>query len=195
VKLNPVTGALDWILGNHDNWDAPWQEFLLEPLGADFRWPYHQHASGRNRLVATSTYTMFDNGNYQASPHTGVAIEANPVSRLVQYTVDPVAMTVVQDWSFEETTVGRLFSYAVGEADILENGNVLGTFGFLTGDEGGTNLEAGRGENSARIIEIDPTSGAERWHVHLSSDVADNPDGWTVYRAHRIPAVTGRVID
>lgn len=195
IKLDPVTGQLDWILGNHDNWDPAWQPYLLQPEGADFRWAYHQHAVGRVRTALTSTYTMFDNANYQASPHTGQPIAENPVSRVVQFTVDPVAMTVTQDWSFEETSVGRLFSYAVGEADTLDNGNVLATFGILTGDEDGTNEEAGRGENSARLVEFDPISGAEAWHVHISTTASENPDGWSVYRSHRIAPVTGRVVD
>ncbi|MCY3732146.1 MAG: aryl-sulfate sulfotransferase, partial [Rhodospirillaceae bacterium] len=31
VKLDRQTGALKWILGTHDHWKEPWQQYLLEP--------------------------------------------------------------------------------------------------------------------------------------------------------------------
>ncbi len=196
IKFDPVTKKLDWILGNHDNWPAEYLPYLLEPSGPDFRWAYHQHGSGRNRLdPAVVSVTMFDNGNWQASPFTGDPIDTSPRSRLVQFTIDEDAMTVTQDWSYEETEVGPLYSLAVGEHDVLDNGNSLGTFGFLTGDKDGTNVEKGWGADSARIIELDPVSGREQWHIHLYSEGADNPDGWTAYRSHRIAAVTGRKVE
>ena len=43
IKVSMDTGELVWILGNHDNWNEPYSEKLLTPVG-DVGWSYKHHA-------------------------------------------------------------------------------------------------------------------------------------------------------
>ena len=209
VKIDPdVVGEVTWIAGYPDNWPAELADRLLTPVGAPFEWQYHQHAP----LVADAgngkkTLVVFDNGNAQAAPYTGevplvvppegVALPGELVSRIVAYTIDEQAMTIAQAWEFDRIAAGTLFSEAVGDVDLLENGNVLSSWGFLQTLPGGQTWygEAGFGDKAVRVIEIDPETLDEVWHVHLTVDAAINAAGVTAYRAERIPQLSGRVVD
>jgi hypothetical protein len=102
---------------------------------------------------------------------------------------------VRQDWAFFATSVGPLYSPVTGNADTLENGHVLADFGYLTELQGQNNVDAGLGAIAARVVEFDPTTLEEIWHLSLSTRAEDNDAGWYAYRAHRIPSVYGRVVD
>ncbi len=195
VKFHATTHELIWILGNHDNWGEEHAAKLLTPSGGDFRWQYHQHGIARRMDLSTVSILMFDNGNYQASPWTGVPTHPDPKSRVVQFTIDEGARTVVQDWAFESPTAGPLYAEAVGDADPQPNGNVLSTWGLLYENASGLHTAQGWGEAGARLIEFDPATGTESWHLFLHSDGAANDEGWTAYRAHRIPSIEGRMVD
>ncbi|HHO51673.1 MAG TPA: hypothetical protein ENK18_12565 [Deltaproteobacteria bacterium] len=202
IAFDPVLEQVRWILGHPDGWPPELEERLLEPVGP-LSWPWHQHApmlgtdtpGGLRRLV------LFDNGNHQAAPFTDTPPITDPRllhSRVVAYLIDEAAGTVQQDWSFEHSAVagGTLFSGAVGDADWLEGGTVLSTWGFLEADADRTpNPELGLGRYTIRIIELDPSDLQEVWHLLLASDRADHPQGWTAYRAERIGVIEGRVID
>lgn len=199
VSLDPAAHELKWILGNSDNWIPPWSGKLLTPE-AGLRWQWHQHAAelgpdapdGRRQLIT------FDNANWQASPFTDVEPLMAPMSRVVQFGIDEVAMTVRMDWSYEVSTVTgtRLFSEAIGDADFLSNGNILSTWGMLDHQpDGSTNLSAGLGNRTIRIIEFDPTTLEDVWHLYLTVPAEDNDDGWTAYRSERIPSLYGRAVD
>lgn len=188
--------VLDWILGNHENWPTAWEPYLLEPEG-ELEWPFHQHGP---EIVSSSadavTLVLFDNGNYRAVPYGAEPPDpAGQYSRVVQYTIRPRDGTVTQDWAFVDSSVGRLFSTAVGNADLQPGGTVLGAWGFLQGVGGATNGDLGLGAQSIRAIEFDPATLAEVWHLSLTTAAADNPTGWSAYRAHRIPSLYGRVVD
>lgn len=179
-------GSIDWILGHHDGWLEGHQPFLLEPKGAPFDWNIHQHAPTKhpndpNRVL------MFDNGNNRrVTPYdTGPGAESS-YSRFVEYTIDPEAMTVEQRWEYKETATGRLFSQAFGDADYLENGNVLGVFGFLFAEEGRRNDAQGLGLKSTRLVEVNPETDEVAWDIRFNDDADDAPNGWQAHRAQRI---------
>ena len=87
-----------WILGNHSNWAAEFQPYLLTPVGP-LEWPYHQHAP---TITAEGTILLFDNGNDRASPFDGVPrMElSESYSRAVEYAIDEDSMEVTQVWEF-----------------------------------------------------------------------------------------------
>jgi hypothetical protein len=118
---------------------------------------------------------------------------------VVRFDIDEEAMTIRQVWAFDASAVagGSLFSSAVGDVDVLDNGSVLGVFGFLETIPGGqqTNEQAGWGSKSVRLIEFDPDGLEEIWHLHLRSDHDVNSGGFSAYRAERIPALAGRIVD
>ncbi len=209
VKIDPdVPGDVIWIAGYPDNWSVEFADRLLAPVGSPFTWQYHQHAP---MIVdegnGTKTVIVFDNGNVRTAPYSGeapmfvppqgVALPPDLVSRVVAYTIDEQAMTIAQAWSFDRSTVGTLFSEAVGDVDLLENGNVLSAWGYLQTLPGGETWygEVGLGDKAVRVIEIDPVTMDEIWHIHLTVDAAINAAGITAYRAERIPTLAGRIVD
>lgn len=202
IAFDPELEQVRWILGHPDGWPPALAERLLQPVGP-IRWPWHQHApmlgpdtpDGLRRLV------LFDNGNHQAAPFTDAVPITDPDqlhSRVVAYLIDEAAGTVRQDWTFEHSAVagGTLFSSVVGDADWLDGGTVLSTWGALASDAQRTpNPELGLGRYTIRLIEFDPDDLQEVWHLHLAADQAAHPQGWTAYRAERIGVLEGRVID
>ncbi|MEQ1502082.1 MAG: aryl-sulfate sulfotransferase [Myxococcota bacterium] len=196
VKIDPAAGtgagAVRWVFGYPENWPAELAAKRLQPVGP-VRWPYHQHGP---HLTADRRLLVFDNGNWQAAPYTGDPPIVDPVllrSRVAQFTIDEDAGTVREDWSFDAPDGGTLFSEAVGDADPLPNGHVLSSWGFLDRlPDGTSNADAGVGERSVRVIELDPDAAGGPAQVHelyLWTAAADNPHGWTGYRAERIPSL------
>ena len=205
IRVDPTGPNLVWILGNPFGWTEEYQEFLLEPMG-NLHWNYHQHAPmiKEGSTPANTQILMFDNGNWRASPFDG-QVRQEPEessSRLAEFTINENDMTVAQSWSWstgESTLVpglADLFSAAVGDADYLSNGNILGTWGFLSqAADGSSNAANGLGFKSVRLIEIDPTTSEDVWHLHLSTTEQENPEGWTIYRSDRIESLYGRIVD
>jgi arylsulfate sulfotransferase len=184
--VDQETGAVDWILANHDNWHAPYTDLLLEPVGEDFLWPYHQHAAKYD--PATGRVLMFDNGNYRASPFTGQEPLDNTeaFSRVVEYTVDEVARTVTQNWELRLDPF--VFSRAMGDADWLPNGNVLGDFAYIEWQGGQDNdLDLGIGSNLVRLVEFAPSTDTVVWDIEFWDPLTEDPSDWQAYRAQRIP--------
>lgn len=199
VKLDPA-GTVRWILGYPENWPSALAAKRLQPVG-DVQWPYHPHAPrfGPDGPNGERTLVLFDNGNHQAAPWTGIPPVTDPdllQSRVVQFTIDEEAGTVRQDWAFDAPAGGRLYSEAVGDATVMPNGHVLSVWGLLDRLPDGTpNTVAGVGENSVRVIELDRDSVSEVEELYLWNEVSVNPRGWTGYRASRIPSLYGRVSD
>lgn len=122
VKLD-AAGALQWILGNHDNWSSAFAPYLLAPIGAPFQWQYHQHAP---RILADGHILLFDNGNFRVSPPA--AKPATSYSRAVEYAVDPERKEVRQIWQYDADQL--IFAPATGDVDIgRTTGNVIICFG------------------------------------------------------------------
>lgn len=186
---------VEWILGNHANWTPGLEDNLLEPVG-ELDWPFHQHGP---QLVSSDARTtrlvVFDNGNYREVPFDEEYAGGPELSRVVAYTIDRLTRTVTQDWAYIGTSVGPLFSQATGNAAPLENGDVLAAYGFLTSVGDTENADAGLGENAIRVIELDPETLEEVWHLSLTTPADANASGWFAYRAHRIPSLYGRVVD
>jgi arylsulfate sulfotransferase len=184
-------GEVDWILANHDGWPDRLRPHLLAPVGG-FEWPFHQHAPER---LADGGIALFDNGNYGHTPY-GEPPDTPQRSRLRIVDVDPVARTVTDRWSLDETpATGALFGWAMGDADVLANGNLLGVYGHLAGEAGRTNEAAGRGETHARVLELaldDPEHPV--LDLRMSSRRSVVPLGWRVYRAQRIDRLHPSVV-
>jgi hypothetical protein len=209
VKLDPDTSQIHWIAGVPENWPPSLQPYLLTPEAGTFAWQYHQHAAMTVPDGDRTALYLFDNGNWQSVPFSGIPPLAPPPggaplpddlhSRVVRYDIDEDAMTIRQVWAFDASTVagGSLFSSAVGDVDLLPTGSVLGVFGYLETIPGGkqTNEAAGWGDKSVRVIEFDPDGLEEIWHLHLRSDRAENTGGFTAYRAERITPLAGRIVD
>lgn len=188
IKIRRTTGELVWILGTHDNWRAPWSDYLLAPVGDDFEWQYHQHAA---YLTDRGTIMLFDNGNFRATPFDGTT----PVpphksySRAVEYEVDESTMTVRQVWEYGANTAERLYSTMVSEAEPLPvTDNVLVTFGAVGAVDGVNSSTLGYGKRHARIIEVarGPGGNEKVFDVRVYDPGAIR---LTVYRSGHTPSL------
>jgi len=189
VKVRRATGELVWILGNHDNWRAPWSAKLLTPLEG-LSWQYHQHAA---KVLPGGNILLYDNGNFRASPPaTRLPAEDNH-SRAVEFAVNEAAMTVAQVWSYGGPADEIFYSPFICDADRLPvTGNVLITDGGRVVDGDGTpsDLPAAEGNHTwARLVEVTHTTPAVKvWEVQIGNPDPDS-ESWTVYRSERLPGL------
>ncbi|MEZ4238104.1 MAG: DUF1592 domain-containing protein [Myxococcota bacterium] len=136
VLLDPDAGRIDWVLGNRANRRRSAHAPLLEPT-AGTELPYHAHAARR----IDGLLTVFDNGNWRASPGEVPSDEApDPTalhSRLAAFEIDEVRGTVRQRYALDlGESVGPVYANGLGDHDILPDGHVLGTFGRIIARDG-----------------------------------------------------------
>ncbi|MCB9689908.1 MAG: aryl-sulfate sulfotransferase [Alphaproteobacteria bacterium] len=187
ARVRQSTSDVEWVLANHDGWPTEWNDKLLTPIGTPFGWQYHQHAPF---LAADGSLYLYDNGNNdRTTPYSHSPSPLPPTSRLVQFTVDPIAMTVEQGFSY---VAGNppLYSQALGNCDVLPaTGHVYGTFAYLYKENGVDNATSGFGRRSVRLIEVDPTTGTAQWDLRLKADIAVVPNGYQVDRSFVIDSL------
>jgi hypothetical protein len=175
VRLD-ADGALDWILGDPAGWDPRFADHLLAPTPGT-TWPYHMHGP---EIDDEGRLWMFDNQTVTATPYAGEPAEAGP-SRIVAYTVDAGARTVSQvaEWA----PPVALLSHALGNVRRLEGtDHLLADFGLLQAEDGVDNEQVGRGQNHARILEIDPSRTEPVVDIRVSTRAILTPGGVNVYR-------------
>lgn len=141
-------------------------------------WHLHQHAP---EVQPDGTLLLYDNGNNRE----GLGGPDAPLySRAVVFAIDPDAGTVEQLWEHRSTVDDApAFAAFVGDADFLENGNVLITDGGLNGLSANADL-------SAQLVEVVPDVTDGEDEVVFRFEVEGGP-GWLIYRSERIPSVYG----
>jgi arylsulfate sulfotransferase len=191
-KLSQDWSQLHWLLANHTGWSEPFRQYLLTPVGVpageEFRWPYHQHSP---ELTPDGTVLLFDNGNYRATPGDGRTPMPDEISysRAVEYRIDEEAMTIEELWSYEYPGA-RLFSFAMGDANLHESSNtVLLTYGMLPAVGDVPTADLGWGFAQARLVEVARDRDDEVvFDLAVHGTTADG-FGAGVYRAVRIAAI------
>ncbi|HJP16095.1 MAG TPA: aryl-sulfate sulfotransferase [Acidimicrobiales bacterium] len=167
--MGPQT-SVRWILGKQGTLPLEGELF------------YHQHAV---ELQSDGSILLYDNGNFR--PGTGSGDSTMPhFSRAVLYRisdddVDSSEWEAAQLWDHrvDDSDGDPLYAEFLGDADRMENGNVLITHGGIW-----PRPETQR----ARIIEVVPAGAAGGdivWDLALGD--ADVPV--TVYRAERLPSL------
>ena len=100
TKINRDTGEIIWRMGGAHSTLT----FVNDPLNG----PRNQHGF---RALGRGHYILFDNGN----------LHNPPVSRAVEYAVDPVAQTATLVWQFRDTL--DKYAFYLGNVQRLTNGN------------------------------------------------------------------------
>lgn len=188
LKVDRVTGEIRWILGDPSGWPPSLKGRLLRPVGK-MRWPYHQHAPS---LIPAGTLLLFDNGNFRARPFAPTVPPAQVYSRAVEYAIDPEEMTVREVWESDALGPDAALAWAMGDADWLpKTGNVLVAYGLCPPQE---EIDQVTWDNAlqfpswTRVREVTHTSPPEvAWEVVLKDDSEQDPLGWTVFGADRLP--------
>jgi arylsulfate sulfotransferase len=184
TKLDLKSNRIVWLLGNHEDWRAPWSDLLLQPKG-ELLWSWHHHAP---RLTPAGTILLYDNGPIrQRPPMTGFPNFNESFSRAVEYRVDEANRTVEQIWAFGGPGSERFFSGFVSEADRLpQTGNILLTNGgHVRLPDGGQGFP-GQGHHWISLAEVTHTTPTEKvWGVIIDHPAAS----WSAFRGERIPSL------
>ena len=175
VKIDRATGALRWILGDPARWQAPWDQYLLTPSGADFEWSYHHHAP---EVTGPGKILLYDNGNRRVVPPLAPPPVSEWYSRAVEYEVDEASMTVKQIWQYRADP--DIFSGFLGDADYLVGtGNVLICDGAI---------EVAAPVFKAHVVEVTRDDPPVRVFEAFIED-ANLLEQWTLYRAERLSLI------
>ncbi len=182
VGLDGSSGDLTWILANPDNWI---DDLADKRLDGDFAWFFHQHAP----VPVAGGILLFDNGNERASPFTEtdrVADAANS-SRVVRYDLDYEDRVAEEAWVFDTTILGKAFSNREGDANVLDNGNILTVWGSVGFIEGNPVSADNLGDYVVLLIEVTDSSPPETvWQLQLWTPPDVYANGWTANRAVRV---------
>lgn len=164
IQIDRATGELLWRFG-------PGGDFAIDDV-ADFA--YHQHAP---EWQDDGSLLLYDNGVGRPGP--GGVGDGVPQSRAVQYRLDADDGTAEVIWEHWSTVDGSpAFAGVVGDADRLDNGNVLVTNGAYQG----------RDDNvSVQITEVVPAAGGDGGDVVFEIRLDDPDEVFITYRAERVP--------
>ena len=151
------------------NLDTFW---MIDYPGGDVIWSFGQHGDFGRRdppqeplFMAGHDIGMLENGNFLL--YDNGDLRQVPVSRALEFSVDPVARTYQEVWSWTDPGV-EMFSSWGGSVDRLPNGNTL-----LTDVQG------------ARIVEVNP-AGEKVWELEISTTLG-LIDTYSVFLARRVP--------
>jgi hypothetical protein len=182
IKFSAASGELKWILGDPGNWQAPWSEKLLKPVG-DVEWQYHQHDVS---VTPTGTILCFDNGNYRALPFAEKMPDADCYSRGVEFAVDEDAITVTQVWSFGDGGADRTFAcYQGGAYRLPETGNTFLSFGGVCTKDGAPTSNNADAFARSRLVEVTP-NGDIVFDMWIDSDEASGGAPLSSFRAEHV---------
>ena len=139
------SGNILWSCGQHGNFGR--REPPLEPLFVS--------AHGID-MLENGNFILYDNGDRREPI----------VSRALEISVDPVAETAHEVWSWTDPDM-HMFSPWGGDADRLPNGNTLVSYG-----------------QTGRIAEVSP-SGEKVWQLDIKHPVT-GPGAFSVFMAMRV---------
>jgi len=180
VKMSWPEGEIDWILSNHEGWEPIFHDFLLTPIGVDFEWPYSQHAPeilpDYDNDPDTIDILLFDNGFGRLTDSE--TITPGCYSRMVHYRINEKTKTIEQLWEFGKVLGEDYFAFLAGDADLLENGNLLGTFDRRNPLDTVIN---------ASFLEVN-RNGDILWEAYATSN--DSAGAFSTYRLERLPLYT-----
>ena len=107
---------------------------------------------------------------------------------MVQYHIDTTKMTVSQvwDWKAPDGNGGFMYCPFIGDADELDNGNVLATFGGAVEPPSDAIGDPAH-RKWGRIVELDRSSNDDIvFDVSVRDPAASNFTSYSIYRAERL---------
>lgn len=186
---NKASDSVAWLLGDEGSQGDYRSYKSFSKTGTPFAWQYHQHAP---EVMKNGDILLFDNGNLRPGtnfdPNDAAGDKDRPYSRVVQYHIDTSKMTVRQVWQWKAPLAsgGSMYCPFVGDADTLENGNVLATFGGAVASPSKSIADPAN-RKWGRLVEIARGTKDEIvWDLRVRDPSTSSFKSYTVYRAERI---------
>lgn len=152
----------------------------LSPLNEEFKAPVAQHAAmvldDQDGDPNTLDIMLFDNNVRVLEMPTYE--QSEKYSTMVQYRINEKDMTIEEVWSFGQELGENYFASAVCDANLLDNGNSLGTFGTRTRLVESLDKQF----NIGSVIEVDMSTN----EIVFDIDIRLNNFSY-LYRAERLP--------
>ena len=161
ICVDLKTESLIWLLGAPGRSEDYYSKYRLKPKG-QVPWPSRQHAA---KWSSRGTLLMYDNGTKQ--------------SRVAEYRIDPVSMTVEQVWEFRDDS--PFFSPILCDVDEVHQAK------HLQITDGGRRDDSGR--NWGRILEVSRDPNPKKlWELQVTTKVGK---GVSIYRSERLQSLYG----
>lgn len=186
IKVNKMSGEIDWIFAEPTGWGEDLQDKLLTIPESGWNW--HQHSP---RLTQNGNLLFFNNNNYQARPFEETKSIPESPSYVVEYKIDEQNKTVEKVWTSENDEDEKVFSIAMGRvSELPETGNILACYGALLNakyfDEM-TWWDRGKYPQWTMVREYTHTSVPKVvWEMQLHPLTKESKVSWTLFGAERI---------
>lgn len=136
INLDYETGALNWIIGDPENWPEDMQKYFFTPVGdlAKFDWQYEQHAC---LICPDGDFMCFDNGHWRAKVKEKYVPAKDNFSRGVRYRIDPKNREIRQVWQFGKERGAAFFSCYISNVEYYGEGHYMvhsGGIGVFKGE-------------------------------------------------------------
>ena len=168
MSINYKTGKINWIYsGKKSSWPKKYRSKLLTPTkGTKITGGQHDltllsDKNGKLKVLLYDNNIDVTNGDSKTS---------GKYSQAVQYTIDTKKMTIKQTWSYGKSLGKANFTWVIGSAQRLSNGNTLIDFGYKNNG------------SQSNIIEVDSNNN-QVFNLTISSSKTDRT---YVYRALRV---------
>jgi len=120
IKMTYPEGEIEWLFGYPDQWHTDLEEYVLESIDDQLKYPAGQHAvmemPDQDGNDSTLDIMLFDNNNILTRGDEEISED---YSRAVQYRVDQENLTVEEIWSYGEERGEELYTAIVSDADYL----------------------------------------------------------------------------
>lgn len=169
MSINYKTGKINWIYSGKkkSSWPKKYRSKLLTPTkGTKITGGQHDltllsDKNGKLKVLLYDNNIDVTNGDSKTS---------GKYSQAVQYTIDTKKMTIKQTWSYGKSLGKANFTWVIGSAQRLSNGNTLIDFGYKNNG------------SQSNIIEVDSNNN-QVFNLTISSSKTDRT---YVYRALRV---------
>ncbi len=158
-RIDRASGEVAWELGED-------RDFTVVGEHPD---PWFKYAHGPE-ILPDGHLLLYDNGGGDEREY----------SRVMEYALDEQAMTVEPVWEYPgDLAEDEWYTIAWGDADRLDNRNVLVTAGSLA-----------TWDSTSRVFEV-TDDGEMAWEMFLTADDGEEPAG--SYMSQRIPVLVGEL--
>lgn len=136
VNIDYTTLQINYIIGDHTNWNDNYLKYFLTPTGKNFEWQYAQHAA---MMLPNGNIFLFDNGNNKSKTGENSIKADDNYSRGVIYKINTKDMTIKQIWEYGKELGASFYSPYISDVDYIDNNHYIVHSGGHSELNGSTN--------------------------------------------------------